>query len=260
MLLCFRDSDVESNKKNNELQDQANIILKPNLPNINVPEKIIICIDVCYADQKSLFKLADGTTYSPINMIKRILMFFIQLKSVINKNTEFALLLLKNDEVCWLSDFTCNVRDLMYKLNIVIAEHCTTESFDFNKVFEKILQEVVIPEYKEDNYLSPPPYVVRLLVLYGRSNCIPVIPQDNHYSALKNETYLFIDILLIHEDDCETYKCEQIFDALQYLDNGYSYVFEVSRNVTKAHDYIAKLLAHPLQRALQANTKYTFNG
>ncbi|XP_059056676.1 BRISC and BRCA1-A complex member 1-like [Achroia grisella] len=233
---------------------------KPNVPNINIPERIIICLDTCYDDNTSLYRLADGTTFTPINMMKRILDFFIHSKHAINHKTEFALLIMKDTEPCWIQNFTNNVKDIINMIDYINAEESTTENFDFKKIFQILKQKVDdIPEYKQDDCIIPPPFVLRMIILYGRSNCIPVIPQDDSYFIfLKKQLYFYIDILLTHEEECSLYKCAEIYDCLQNLDNGYSYVYEVSRNATKIHDCAAKLLAHPLQRVLQKQTNYSF--
>ncbi|XP_072940023.1 BRISC and BRCA1-A complex member 1-like [Epargyreus clarus] len=243
-----------------ELREQVLANLqKPNVPNVNVPEKIIICLDACYDNPNSLYRLGDGSSFTPINMLKRVLDFFLYSKHAINKKTEFALLILKNNDPCWLHNFTNNVRDIINTIDFVTGEECTAETFEFSRIFDMLEDEIVMPEYNKLQCTLPPPYVVRMVVLYGRSNCIPLIPQqDAYFNFLKKHLYFYIDILLAHEEDCALYKCEEIYDALQDLDDGYSYVFEVSRNATKIHDYIAKLLAHPLQRPLQKNTDYTF--
>uniref|UniRef100_A0A1E1W822 BRISC and BRCA1-A complex member 1 n=1 Tax=Pectinophora gossypiella TaxID=13191 RepID=A0A1E1W822_PECGO len=243
-----------------DLQEQviANF-QKPNLPNVNVPERVVICLDVCYDDQNSYYRLCDGTTFTPINMLKRILDFFIHSKHAISKRTEFALLVLKDTEAVWVQNFTNNLKDIFNTIDYINAEESAAETFDFKKVFQLLKQKIEIPEYKQGECILPPPYIVRMIVVYGRSNCVPIIPQEDPYFIfLKKQVYFYIDILLAHEEDCALFKCEDIYDALQDLDDGYSYVYEVSRNATKIHDCIAKLLAHPLQRPLQKNTLYSF--
>ncbi|RVE44010.1 hypothetical protein evm_011308 [Chilo suppressalis] len=243
-----------------KLQDEviANF-QKPNIPNVNIPERIIICLDLCYDDNNTLYRLGDGSTFTPLNMLKRILDFFLHSKNAINKKTEYALLLLKDTEACCVQNFTNNIKDIVNVIDYLNAEESTTENYDFKKVFQVLKEKVDIPEFRQGECIMPPPYVVRMIVLYGRSVCLPLIPQDDvYFNFLKKQLYFFIDILLTHEEDCALYKCEEIYDALQDLDNGYSYVFEVSSNATKIHDCIAKLLAHPLQRPLQKNTDYKF--
>lgn len=226
---------------------------------MNVPERIIICLDVCYEDQNSLYRLGDGTSYTSINMLKRVVDFFLHSKHAINKRTEYALLVMKDNEPCWVHNFTDSLKDIFNAIDYVNPEESTSENFDFQKIFKIIKQKVEIPEYKQGECIMAPPYIVRMIVLYGRSNCIPLIPlEDPYFMFLKKQSYFYIDILLAHEEECALYKCEEIYDALQDLDNGYSYVYEVARNATKIHDCIAKLLAHPLQRPLQKNTDYGF--
>lgn len=264
VLFCYRPVPINipssENEDYSELQEQvmANF-QKPNVPNINVPEKIILCLDVCYDNHKSLYRLGDGTTFTPVNMMKRVLDFFLHSKNAINKKTEFAVIVLKDTEPTWLQNFTSNLKDVINTIDFITPEVCDSETFDFKKLFQLIKQKVEIPEYKDGECIQPPSYVVRMIVMYGRSSCIPTIPQDDvYFTFLKKQLYFYIDILLAHEEECSLYKCEDIYDALQDLDNGYSYVYEVSRNATKIHDCIAKLLAHPLQRPLQKNTDYTF--
>lgn len=258
-----RDGEFQ-NKSPNEyysnLQEQAiTNFQKPNVPNINVPEKIIFCLDVCYDNPNSLYRLGDGTTFTPMNMMKRVLDFFIYSKFAINKKTEFAIMTLNQIEPHWALNFTNNLKDILNVLDSLNTEDCTSESFDFHKVFQLIKQKVEIPEYVQGESIIPPPYVVRMIVLYGRSNCIPIIPQNDDYLIfLKKHLYFYIDMLLAHEDDCALYKCEEVYEALQDLDNGYSHIHEVSKNATKIHDCIAMLLAHPFQRPLQKYTDYTF--
>ena len=43
-----------------------------NIPAINVPEKIILCIDLSEEPNYTPFKLGDGTKYAPLYMIKRV--------------------------------------------------------------------------------------------------------------------------------------------------------------------------------------------
>lgn len=257
---CGDISSVAKNEDLAELQEQvmANF-QKPNVPNVNVPEKIILCLDICHNNFKSMYHFSDGTSFSPINMMKRVLDFFVHSKNAINKRTEFALVLLKESEACWMQNFTSNLKEIINAIDHINPEECNAETFDLTKLFEAIKEKVDIPEYKDGECIQPPPHVVRMIVLYGRSNCVPVIPQDDPYlNFLKRQLYFYMDILLAHEEDCPQYKCVEIYDALQDLDNGYSYVYEVLRNATKIHDSIAKLLAHPLQRPLQKNTDYSF--
>lgn len=224
-----------------------------------MPEKIVFCVDVCHDTQTLPYRLADGTTFTPMNMIKRVLDFFIYSKNAINKRTEFALLVMKNTESVWIQNFTNNLKEIISCIDHLNPEESTEEGFDFQKVFHVLKQKVDIPDDQQDSCILPPSNVVRMIVIYGRSNCIPLMSmEDEYFMFLKKQLYFYIDILLAHEDECALYKCEEAFDILQNLDNGYSYVFEVSRNAAKIHEFMAKLLAHPMQRPLQKKSDYSF--
>ena len=50
------------------------------------------------------------------------------------------------------------------------------------------------------NIRSPPPYVVRLLFLYCRSECLPIFVngRESHREMLENP-YFFLDVVYIHK-------------------------------------------------------------
>ncbi|VVD03494.1 unnamed protein product [Leptidea sinapis] len=168
--------DSVANKKDYnyaELREKAlENFQKPNLPNINIPERIVICLDVCYDDQNSLYRLGDGTTFTPTAMYKRVLNFFIYSKYAINKKTEFALIVLKNSEACLLQGFTNNIKDIIGKIDYVNGEESNTSSFDFKNILTIIRDEIEVPEYEQSKCMIPPPFIIRMLILYGRSNFV----------------------------------------------------------------------------------------
>ncbi|ESO92327.1 hypothetical protein LOTGIDRAFT_162631 [Lottia gigantea] len=108
-----------------------------------------------------------------------------------------------------------------------------------------------------DDIILPPPYIVRILFLYGRSNCLLKLSNLESQRILESSPYVFFDSLYIHEPLAEDNSCEEIFHSLCNLDKkGQSYIFEVSKNQTKLYVYMAQLLAHPLQRVSQQSTAY----
>jgi BRISC and BRCA1-A complex member 1 len=179
---------------------------------VNVPERIIICLDICYDENNSFYRLGDGTAFTPINMSKRILDFFLHSKNAINKRTEYALLLLKDTEACWVQNFTNSLKDILNVIDYIEAEESTTEKFDFKSIFDILKQKIDVPEFKQEDCILPPPYVVRMIVLYGRSISLPLIPQgDAYFTSLKKQMFFYIDILYAHEEDCSLYwKCQEM--------------------------------------------------
>lgn len=192
-------------------------------------------------------------------MLKRITEFFLYSKQSINHNTEFALVLLKESEVVWQHHFTKNIVEIIMHLDKFEGEECNAEEFDLTKLFDLINTKVSLPEICLDYKIVPPANVIRLILLYNRSNCLPkLLSGTRSFDMIKEHPYFTIDILYSHEDKCSGHKCLEIYDALQSLDNGYSYIFEVVKCAAKMHECAAKLLAHPLQRPLQKNSSYSF--
>lgn len=227
-----------------------------NIPAINVPEKIILCIDISEEPNYTPFKLGDGNKYAPLYMIKRVTDIFIHSKNSINKSHEFALVVLQSDTAAWLRDFTNDPSEIISVLED-LSETQQGDTFDLSTLFDVISDHVSLPQVSEPN-ATPPPYAVRVVLLYSRSHCVPkfVRGQESH-SLLLSSDYFTLDILYIHEEPSETNKCEEIFNALDDLDDrGFSYVLDVPRNTTKLHDNMAKLLGHPLQRPVQKVAYY----
>jgi hypothetical protein len=238
------------------VSDEVQKIPNRYLPAVNVPEKIILCIDLSEDPNYTPFKLGDGTKYAPVYMIKRVAEIFINSKNLINKNHEFALVVLQSDTAVWLRDFTKDPRDIIS----VLEDICETQQgdvFDLSALFDVIADHVSLPQISEPN-ATPPPFVVRVVLLYSRSHCVPkFVHGQESLNLLLSSDYFTLDILYIHEDPSETNKCEEIFSVLDELDDrGFSYVLDVPRNTTKLHDNMAKLLGHPLQRPIQKVAYY----
>lgn len=236
--------------------EEVEKVLKRNLPSVNVPEKIILCVDLTQDPDFIPFKLGDGSKHPPLSMVKRVTEIFAKSKMIINSKHEFALLIMQGDSVVWLRDFTSEAGDVLSVIED-LNESPQTESFDLSSLFETIQAHVTLPVV-DDPILVPPPYVVRTILLYSRSYCLPEFKHGrDSFESLSSSQYFTLDILYIHEEASEKNKCEEIFKVLDSLDEkGLSYVFEVSRNATKLHHDMAKLLAHPLQRPLQKLARY----
>jgi hypothetical protein len=247
----------EENVSNDpEVISEVQKIPNRNVPAVNIPEKIILCIDLTEEPNCTLFKLGDGSKYAPLYMIKRVAEIFINSKNLINKNHEFALVVLQSDTVAWLRDFTNDPCDIISVLEDM-SETQQGDTFDLSAMFDVICDHVSLPKVSEPN-ATPPPFVVRVILLYSRSYCVPkFIHGQESFSLLLSSDYFTLDILYIHEDPSEANKCEEIFSVLDDLDDrGFSYVLDVPRNTTKLHDNMAKLLGHPLQRPIQKVAYY----
>lgn len=240
--------------------DDNNLFVR-NLPELNLPEKILFVIDTVREQQCTPFKLGTGATYSPFFMIKRVVENFVNAKSIIQSRHEYALMTLDSQSSSWVCDYTNNTRIILNHLEGIAEDILNEEqkTYDFGQIFETIHSRIPIPTSNQAGTISPT-FVTRVILIYGRSNSIPKFHTGQKY--LKNLTdnpYFFLDVLFVHEPPSDDNMCELVYAEITALDTtSFSYIFEVGRNAAKIHDNMAKLLAHPLQRPPQKDTSYTF--
>lgn len=228
-----------------------------NVPELNLPEKIVLVVDTVREQQCTPFKLGTGATFSPLCMIKRVVENFVGAKSTIQPGVhEYALMSLDSRGASWLCDYTSNAKTLVGHLENVVEDSPDEEqrTYDLDQLFEAIHAKIATPT------TSQPLFVSRVILIYGRSNSIPKFHTGQKYlENLTENPYFFLDVLFVHEPASEDNLCEAVYAEIAALDTtSYSYIFEVGRNAAKLHDNMAKLLAHPLQRPLQKDAFYTF--
>ncbi|XP_062569770.1 BRISC and BRCA1-A complex member 1-like [Saccostrea cucullata] len=225
------------------------------LPRVNCPEKIIICLDMSTEMDKVSFRSRSGDKWTPMKLVRRALSFYLHSKQKMNKNHQFALVHLF-DKASWVKDFTGNIKSVMNALDD-LSETVELQSFNATSLFDLIHQCVPLPEVEGDMTILPPPYIVRMLFIYGRSNGQIEFQNKESFRQLDSSPYFFFDALYVHEPQSEENKCEEIFDRLcDFDEKGMSYIFEAARNPTRLYDQMAQLLAHPLQRPLQGEVSY----
>lgn len=234
-----------------------NCVLVRNIPELNLPEKIILVIDTVREQQCTPFKLGTGATFSPLYMIKRVVESFVGAKSTIQPGIhEYALMSLGSQGASWLCDYTSNIKTVVNHLESITEDVLDEEqkTYDLGQLFEAIHARIAIPA------MNQPMFVSRVILIYGRSNSIPKFHTGHKY--LENMTgnpCFFLDVLFVHEPASDDNMCEAVYAEIAALDTtNYSYIFEVGRNPAKLHDNMAKLLAHPLQRPLQKDAFYSF--
>ncbi|XP_071541708.1 BRISC and BRCA1-A complex member 1-like isoform X1 [Panulirus ornatus] len=240
-------------------EEYGNATVERHVPRVNCPEHIILVVDVCKEEGNTPYKLADGSKYSALYMVKRALTLFLQNKHAIDARHKFALVVLHESPI-WLHDFTNNPREIIAELDeledAVATSHC-----DLSLLFDLIAHQISLPQCSNPA-VAPPPCIFRTVLLYGRSQCLPqFLGGKAMFTHLIQSPHFFLDMLYMHEAPSDENKCEGIFDLLCGLDeSGWSYVLEVSRNATKLHNHCGTLLAHPLQRPTQKDIHYTLGG
>ncbi|XP_015589625.1 BRISC and BRCA1-A complex member 1 [Cephus cinctus] len=232
-----------------------------NLPELNLPEKIIFVIDTVKEHDCTSFKLGTGAKYTPLFMIKRVVEIFVSAKSMLQRRHEFALMTLDSQAAHWVCDFTSNVKSILNYLDTITEDTLEEEqkTYDLGQAFEKIRTHAHLPA-TGDSFV-PPTFVTRVILIYSRSHCVPKFQtSDKDFEQLTENPYFFLDSLFVHEPPSSENKCDEAYAELTALDTkNFSYILEVGRNATKLHDNMAKLMAHPLQRPVQKDTCYTIH-
>lgn len=224
------------------------------IPSFNVPERIVLCIDTVNDLNEHSYKANGVDSHSILSMIRKIIEIFLYNKLYINRQHQFALVLLKQQNVLWCKDFTSDPKEILIHLNELV-ENDKTDHFDLSTLFNEIEQHVRLPSVTDSQIV--PLHNVRVILLYNRSYCIPkFISGKDSFNRLRASSYFTVDILYIHEEEPEN-KCKEIFQFLSDLDkNNDSFVLNVTKNFNTLCDNMAKLLAHPLQRPLQKVSNY----
>ncbi|XP_017757188.1 PREDICTED: BRISC and BRCA1-A complex member 1-like [Eufriesea mexicana] len=233
--------------------------LMHNISGMNVPEKILFVIDTAREKNCTPFKLSTGASYMPLFMIKRTIENFVHIKSLIQHNHEYALMVLNSHNSRWICDFTNNTNTIINHLNFINEDLLNEDqkSYDLEQLFDKVQQKLPLPTKKHDTVV--PTFVIRVILVYSRSISIPKFHISNKsIESLRKNPYFFIDVLYVHEPPCSENLCEEIYSEIAALDTtNFSYILEVGRNAAKLHDSMAKLLAHPLQRPSQKDVCYS---
>ncbi|KAK0178910.1 hypothetical protein PV327_007750 [Microctonus hyperodae] len=223
------------------------------LPALNLPEKILIIIDTIRESDCTPFEFGCGSKYSPLDIIKRAVQFFICSKSTINPKHEYALMILDADSAKLICDFTNDEKKLSSILKeiqeIVLTD--TVEYFDLDTCFQ------IISGFSIGIGEMFPSYVYRTILIYTRSNCIPRFYMRHNFELFMKHNYYFFDALFVHEPPSDNNKSELVYAELSKLDiKNNSWIFEVGRYAAQLHTQMAKLLAHPLQRPKQDSADY----
>lgn len=226
---------------------------------MNLPEKILFVIDTAREQNCTPFKLSKGASYMPLLMIKRVIENFICIKSVIRNSHEYALMTLNSDGVQWNCDFTNRTDTIIDHLDLINEDVIEDDqnSYDFGPVFDTIQKKVLLP-VEEIHDTIRPTFIVRIILIYSRSNSIPIFETGKEFLDAVREKYFFIDVLYVHEPPSLENASEEIHSKMAALDiKNDSYIFETGRNAAKLHENMAKLLGHPLLRPHQRDACYT---
>ncbi|CAB3989755.1 Hypothetical predicted protein [Paramuricea clavata] len=228
-------------------------------PKINCPEKIVLCFDLS-SELNEIILRQNQKERSVFEQLKKSTEIFVKHKLRFNKKHQIAILTFEK-EALWVQDFSSDVNLINDTLdNIRTSPTDPLPQFDMMSLLETIENHVELP--KSSNIVDiPPEYVVRVILIYGRSHSeIPSLSSEAKriFDQYVSCRLFFFDVLYIHEVPSEDNKCQEIYDALCKLDETEEcFVLEVSTYVaTRLYESTAKLLAHPLQRPKQQDIEY----
>ncbi|KAE8632411.1 hypothetical protein XENTR_v10001542 [Xenopus tropicalis] len=226
-------------------------------PRVNCPEKVIICLDLSEEMSTQKLESFNGSKANALNSSQKMIEMFVRTKHKIDKRHEFALVV-ANNEAMWLSGFTSDPREVCSCLYDLETNVC--ESFNLEGLFNLIQQRTEFPV--TDNVQTiPPPYVVRIILIYSRPASQPALNLTDNMKKMLQCPYFFFDVIYIHNgSEEEELRWKDIFSFFSGLDSkGTSYKYEVSITgpALELHNCMARLLAHPLQRPFQSHAAYS---
>ncbi|KAJ2962970.1 hypothetical protein NQZ79_g1900 [Umbelopsis isabellina] len=184
---------------------------------------------------------ADDTYREPtagIDIVKRLMLRFVDMKLLMNPNHEFAIILLTDRAIWQHMNFT---NDKLL-LQMAIEEIGPVGTFNAFGMSDESTSHVDI---------NDPNHFVQAITIYGRSNCLPSEPDVNNLTTIQTCTNFVLDMLYIHERKTEANMPQDIYDRWLQLESdlypGWFYEFGrlARRRIALA---MMQLLAHPLQR------------
>ncbi|GAB6032769.1 Component of the BRCA1-A complex, variant 2 [Chamberlinius hualienensis] len=203
---AYVDESMESKRYSVSDSINLDVNIRPKLPSMDCPEKIIICLDTSKEMEDVPFRLGNGAEFSPLYMAKRVLEIFVICKHRLNPNHEFGLMVF-NETGKWICDFTKNVKEFTKSLDSVM-KLSTSYKADLSSCFDLIEADVAMPKVI-DIELTPPPFIVRTIFVYGRSRCIPTFETEKEsFRRLSLSNYFFVDVLYMHVVPGEDNNCE----------------------------------------------------
>lgn len=230
--------------------------MQNHLPSYNVPEKIVMALDCSQEQRLTHFIGEEEDQISPFGALKAAVEMFVRLKQRQNKHHQFALIDLKQSTSGTMFGFTSDLQQFMCKLYTLHECH-TADTFDITSIFTSVIDRIKTCDFYK-NQAIPPPYVVRVILFYNRSHSLPVLNPSQNIKELLNCPYFFFDVLAAHEKVSDRNQCREIFKRLQNIDmKGYSYFFNVGRDMDALTRSILRLTGHPLQRPLQSIADYS---
>ena len=221
----------------------------------DVPEKIVLCLDLCQEEDPPLFEVSNGKKYSQSYMIKRASQFFCRLKLTLDKKHKIAIVGLTKTAIL-LQTLTSEITELNKAID-ELPEPENYESFEMESLLEMVNEMTLESPHHIDS--DQVPSIIRVVFIYGRSNIIPTVNEES-IGYLNNVPAFFMDMLYIHKEPEDENNVMAIYEILKAFNTKRrSYLLQTNLNATKLHNEMGKLTAHPLQRCPQASATWSLS-
>ncbi|RKO88541.1 hypothetical protein BDK51DRAFT_32687 [Blyttiomyces helicus] len=173
---------------------------------------------------------------------------FVFLKNLLNKRHEFGICTITSTTM-WHLPLTSKKEEVFSAIDDITFENQVFKFWDASTIFQAI--EEYLPA-------SPSDFVLRVVLIYARSNVLPQMDRSCPEYLKFIEAGGVFDCVYLHDDQAPGNKVQTIYDFFTDLEiEGQSRVFDVSRLNKRFAAAMAQLLGHPRQRCPQKEAQYT---
>ncbi|ORZ35022.1 hypothetical protein BCR44DRAFT_40992 [Catenaria anguillulae PL171] len=209
----------------------------------NVDENIFFCIDLHDENDFPLNPM-DGER-TRLDAIKELLKRFVHMKQQIKQSHRFGIITLQSHAQLYL--LPTGDQEFLFSAIDNLATTGSYVQFDMTSVFSIINEAIDIKATKDQ--------VFRIVFIYSRSNVFPDMPSDEAMVTLYKSGRVFFDLIYIHDPPNDSNFPQEIYNSFVAFrvpqEHGQSWFFECSRSWKRMATALARLLAHPNQRAHQ---------
>lgn len=205
------------------------------IANMSVAEKVVICIDKQLLRPQSHQKLMT------------LLRQFRKMKETIAvKPVEFSYIIF-DKEVKYLEIHSERVFEATLQTNV--EEGDETQPCDLGLIFQTLVERFKIPDPSFFNRETPPPFVIHVVLIFGRSLFMPKLSEPNCFLFFAKNLFFTLDVLHLHNGSQEI-RVLKISEALKIVAKTCSgYFFCIGRNkFSDIQSTLTEFLGHPLIR------------
>ncbi|KAJ3349352.1 Component of the BRCA1-A complex [Allomyces javanicus] len=211
----------------------------------NLDENILFCLDLHEENALPLSPL-EMNSRSRLDETKDLLKRFIFLKHQLKPSHQFGLITLENVAKVYMVP----TADLEF-LNLAIDGIATTGAYlqcDLESLFNVVEETLHVTADADQVY--------RVILIYSRTNVFPDSRSNKVLKRLYDTGRFFFDVVYVHEPPNDANFPQEIYDAFATFRDtrgiATNWSFQVCRSWKTLATVMTQLLAHPLQRAPQA--------